>query len=141
MEIKWSKGKEDYDNASMIRREVFVKEQKVPLELDLDEFDDVAYHIVGYDKELPVAVGRLLEREDHYLVGRIAVLKEKRGYSYGKIIMEEIIKKVKELGGGEIQLHAQITAKGFYEKLGFLAYGDIYFEADIKHVSMKLVLK
>ncbi|QXM06376.1 GNAT family N-acetyltransferase [Crassaminicella indica] len=140
MEIKWSKGKEDFKDASHVRYEVFVKEQNVPIELELDEFDDQAYHIVGYENDEAIAVGRILEKESYYLVGRVAVLKEHRGKDYGKVIMENIIKKVEELGGKEIRLHAQMSAKGFYEQLGFEAYGDIFDEAGIEHICMKKCL-
>ncbi|MCT4620256.1 MAG: GNAT family N-acetyltransferase [Marinisporobacter sp.] len=140
MEIKWSKGKEAFKDASSVRHQVFVKEQNVPIEIELDELDETAYHIVAYDKNHAVAVGRLLKKEKYYLVGRIAVLKEHRGKDYGNLIMKNIIKKVEELNGKEIQLHAQLTAKGFYEKLGFTSFGDIFDEANIKHICMKKCL-
>lgn len=140
MQIKWSKGKEDFKDASMIREEVFVKEQNVPIEIEMDEFDDPAHHIIIYENHKPVTVGRLLEKENHYVIGRIAVLKEFRGKQYGKVVMENILTKAKDLGAKEIRLHAQFYAKNFYEKLGFEAYGEIFDEAGIDHISMKKYL-
>ncbi|MCY6353763.1 GNAT family N-acetyltransferase [Clostridium sp. ZS2-4] len=140
MQIKWSKGKEDLKDASMIREEVFVKEQNVPIEIEMDEFDDAAHHIVIYENHKPVTVGRLLEKGNHYVIGRVAVLKEFRGKQYGKIVMENILTKAKDLGAKEIRLHAQFYAKNFYENLGFEAYGEIFEEAGINHISMKKYL-
>lgn len=140
MQIKWSKGKEDFKDASMIREEVFVKEQNVPIEIEMDEFDNASHHIVIYENHKPITVGRLLEKENYYVIGRVAVLKEFRGNQYGKVVMENILTKAKDLGAKEIRLHAQFYAKNFYEKLGFEAYGEIFYEAGIEHISMKKYL-
>ncbi|MCY6371315.1 GNAT family N-acetyltransferase [Clostridium ganghwense] len=137
MKIKWSKGKEDFKDANMIRKEVFVKEQNVPIEIEIDELDDTAHHIVIYENDKPVTVGRLLEKKKYYVIGRVAVLKEYRGKKYGKVLMENMLMKAEELGANEIRLHAQFYAKNFYEKLGFEAYGKIFNEAGIDHICMK----
>lgn len=138
MEIKWSKGKEDFNDAWMIREEVFINEQNVPRELEEDGFDDVAHHIVIYENNKPIAVGRLIEKNSS--IGRVAVLKEYRGKNYGYLIMENLLEKAKELQGNEVILHAQLSAKNFYEKLGFEAYGEVFNEAGIDHICMKKYL-
>ncbi len=140
MEVKWSKGKEDLIDAVKIREEVFVKEQNVPIEIEMDAFDDMAYHIVMYENDKPIAVGRLVEKEKYFLIGRVAVLKDYRGKNYGKAIMKNILEKANELGAKEVRLHAQLTAKKFYEKLRFEPYGKIFDEAGIAHICMKKYL-
>ncbi|WP_373898066.1 GNAT family N-acetyltransferase [Haloimpatiens sp. FM7315] len=137
---KWSQGMDDFKDALFVRTEVFVKEQNVPLDMELDEYDNLAYHLVIYDNDKPIGVGRFVKIEDYYLIGRVAILKEYRGKGYGEFIMKSIIKKVKELGGKKIKLHAQVHAEKFYEKLGFKSYGEIFYEAGIKHVNMEMNL-
>jgi len=140
MEIRWYKGKEDFHLTYEIRKEVFVEEQKVPVELELDEYDDTAYHIALFENNTPVATGRLVEGSEYFKIGRVAVLKEHRGKSYGKVVMENMLKKAAELGAKEVHLHAQLHAKKFYESLGFQPYGEVFDEAGIDHISMKILL-
>lgn len=124
----------------IVREEVFVREQNVPLELELDEFDDIADHLVIYKDQRPIAVGRLIEKENYYTLGRVAVLKEFRGKQFGYQLMKELLKKAQELGAAEIRIHAQLTAEKFCKKLGFIPYGEIFEEAGIEHISMKVTL-
>lgn len=140
MKIDWSRGKENFKDPSFVREAVFIKEQNVPKEIELDEFDSIAHHIVIYEDQKPIAAGRLLETENYYSIGRVSVLKEYRGQDYGKLIMENILNKASALGANEVQLHAQLHAKKFYEQLGFTSFGELFVEAEIDHICMRKYL-
>ena len=140
MDIKWLKGSEDLSDAFYVRREVFVKEQGIDEKIEWDEMDAKSDHIVIYMEARPVATGRLVIADGQYMLGRIAVLKEYRGQNLGKVLVENLIEKAFQKGAREIHIHAQISVKAFYEKLGFKAYGDVYEEAGIEHINMKILI-
>lgn len=140
MEFNWFLGKENFEDARLVREEVFVKEQNVPLQIELDGYDDSAYHLIIYKDTRPIGVGRLLKKEGYYIIGRVAVLKEFRGKHYGNVLMNCLINKAKELGATEIKLHAQLYAENFYKKLGFKGYGEVFTEAGIEHICMNKYL-
>lgn len=139
MEIKWLKGAENLSDPYYVRREVFIKEQNIDEDLEWDEKDAEADHIVIYIEGKPVATGRVIADNGQYLLGRIAVLKEYRGRNLGRVLVENMMAKAFEKGAEEIHVHAQTRVRGFYEKLGFEAYGGLYEEAGIEHISMKAV--
>ena len=117
-----------------IRETVFIKEQG--FEKEYDDIDLVAKHIVIYDDETAVGTCRVFwdDELDSYHVGRIAVLKEHRGKRLGRLLIEETEKLVKSLGGSTLKLGGQVRAAGFYEKLGFKQYGDIYLDEGYPHI-------
>lgn len=125
------------DEAKYIRETVFVKEQGFTDEYD--EKDAIAKHFVMFDKKRAVATCRLFETENPgvYMFGRMAVLKELRGKNLGRKMMDSVKEFVAENGGKSIILHAQLHAKGFYEKNGFTAYGEIECEQNQPHIWMK----
>ena len=135
MEIKVFNGLPD--EAKYIRETVFVKEQGFTDEYD--EKDAAANHFVMFDGEEAVATCRLFETGEPgiYMFGRMAVLKELRGKSLGRKMMDAVKEYVAGQGGKGIILHAQLHAKGFYEKNGFSAYGEIECEQDCPHIWMK----
>jgi len=139
MEIKWLKGTDDLSDAFYVRREVFIKEQGIDENLELDEMDARSDHLVIYMEGRPVATGRLVIADGKYLLGRIAVLKEFRGRKLGKLLVQNLMEKAFQKGAREIHIHAQTSVKAFYEKLGFNAYGDVYEEAGIEHINMKII--
>lgn len=134
--------------ASQIRHEVFIKEQGVPLELELDGLDDSAWHVIIMDDSNPIATARLLLEGRHDQVdsfdqligriGRMAVRTDRRGQGLGHQLLEALIQKGRELGLMEFYLHAQVSAQGFYEKHGFVAEGELFEEASIVHQAMRL---
>jgi predicted GNAT family N-acyltransferase len=140
MKIKWINGNVGLEDGYWVRRKVFIEEQKVPEELEIDEYDKAADHVIVYINNSPVATGRLVAINGEDLFGRIAVLKEYRGRGLGKIVVDNLINRAEEKGIGEVHLHAQLTAKGFYESLGFEAYGEIFDDAGIDHIGMKKVI-
>ena len=126
----------DITDALAIRRAVFIGEQHVPEAVEQDGHDRAARHVVVYDGEKPVATGRMLVLDGKCILGRVAVLKEERGKRYGDFVVRLLIRKATESGFDEQHIHAQTAARGFYEKLGFEAYGDEFLEAGIRHISM-----
>ncbi len=121
-----------------VRRQVFIVEQGVPEEIEIDEWDPLSRHVLAIDGDgIPVGCGRLLP-DGH--IGRMAVLAEGRGQGVGQQILQTLI-AMAELGGmTHILLSAQTHALGFYEKAGFVAEGPIYEDAGIPHRAMSLNL-
>ncbi|WP_159990468.1 GNAT family N-acetyltransferase [Pelistega ratti] len=123
--------------ASKVRFEVFVHEQNVPIEIELDEMDESSLHAVVFNHaHEAVATGRLLP-DGH--IGRMAVSKSVRGSGVGGIILQTLIEEARQRGYKEVVLSAQLHAMGFYERYGFKAEGDIYLDASIEHKTMRLV--
>jgi predicted GNAT family N-acyltransferase len=111
------------NEAMMIRSRVFVEEQgftDYP-----DEIDERAMHILLWDGEDAVASSRLVRLEDgSYLVGRIAVLRERRGGGLGRSVVSAAEALAKENGGERMVVHAQAHARGFYSSLGYSQFGE-----------------
>lgn len=128
--------KELPENAKLIRETVFVKEQGFKEEFD--SVDLIATHIVIYNDGKPAAVGRYFNEGNSptYHIGRVAVMKEYIGLGYGKDIMDIAEKHIKAEGGEKIEVSAQLQAKPFYEKCGYTAVGDIYYDEHCKHILM-----
>lgn len=121
-----------------IREHVFVKEQQVPLTLEWDAIDPDCWHVLAIDeKGLAIGTGRLTPQRT---IGRMAVLSEWRGKGVGHALLLQLIALAKAQQWPEVSLHAQISARDFYKKHGFVAYGPIYREAGIEHQSMRLDL-
>jgi YbgC/YbaW family acyl-CoA thioester hydrolase len=121
-------------DAGKLRVDVFVTEQRIPIELEWDGRDDASDHAVAYNRYgLPLATGRLLP-DGH--IGRMAVAKAVRGTHAGVLVLEALVKLAKEKGHTQAILSAQTYAQGFYAKRGFVAQGAIYDDAGIPHVDM-----
>ena len=116
-----------------IRYEVFVGEQNVPEELEIDGLDGEAKHVLAFVDALPIGTGRIL-RDGH--IGRVAVLKNYRGLGIGKSIMKELIKWAQDKSLKKVWLSSQWHAHSFYLDLGFDCVGEIYKEAGIDHIKM-----
>ena len=119
MGITFVTKKELFDDARAIREEVFVKEQGFVEEID--ETDGKAVHVVCYDQEYPIAVGRYFEddQEGIYHIGRVAIRKKYRDRHIGRKIMEFMEECIRQEGGKTIHLSAQDRVQKFYEKLGY----------------------
>ena len=135
--------KYDYlpDGAIQIRKEVFVKEQG--FEMEFDEIDDNATHLVCYENSVPIATCRYYWNEQigSYVIGRIAVGKNYRGKKIGACIIKEAEKYIREIGGIKVSLSAQQRAMEFYKKQGVISTGEIYLDEDCPHVWMYKVLE
>ena len=123
--------------AIKIRTIVFMNEQGFLQEFD--DIDDRAIHLIFYQDNKPMATARLfkdLDNDDTYIIGRLAVLKEYRGCHFGEKLLEILYEKVKSLGGKKTALSAQ----GFYEKMGYVASGEVYLDEHCPHIHMENVL-
>lgn len=123
-------------DAKLIRHEVFVVEQKVPLELETDdEVDAVSLHAVAYDNEgRALGAGRLLP-DGH--IGRMAVGKPARGSGVGSLLLKALVAEARSRGDEHIVLSAQAHAAPFYQRHGFVIEGEEFHEAGIPHVDMR----
>ena len=124
-------------DATAIRFEVFVDEQKVPAEIELDDMDAVCLHAVAYDEAgNAIGTGRLLP-DGH--IGRMAVRQPGRGTGVGGAILTLLMEKARERGDKAVVLNAQTVAAPFYARHGFVQQGEQFEEAGIAHVEMRLV--
>jgi predicted GNAT family N-acyltransferase len=120
--------------AGRIRFAVFVVEQGVPLEIEIDEHDAECVHALAFDDGAAVGTGRLLP--DGHL-GRMAVLREFRGRGVGSAILAKLIEAAAQRGDREVLLSAQVHALDFYRAHGFSAEGEVYQDAGIAHQTMR----
>jgi predicted GNAT family N-acyltransferase len=139
MNFSWSANLNStiYKDALSIRNKVFVDEQHVPPEMEVDEFENLATYVVGYLDSVPVVTARLLPMDQHtYKVQRVAVLKDYRGRKMGKQIMIEIERFAIENNRTSLVLGAQDQAIKFYSALGYLINSEGYLDAGISHHDM-----
>jgi YbgC/YbaW family acyl-CoA thioester hydrolase len=124
--------------ASQVRADVFLKEQRIPLELEQDAADETAIHAVARNRlGVAVATGRLLQPAPGVgRIGRMAVHRVLRGSNLGRDMLRALMKAATERGDHEVLLHAQRNAQGFYARLGFLTQGEPFEEAGIVHIEM-----
>ncbi|WEG11901.1 GNAT family N-acetyltransferase [Pullulanibacillus sp. KACC 23026] len=138
LEVVVCEKEQDYQNALYIRRIVFIEEQQVPEELEIDDHEKDAIHFVVYDQNRePVGAGRLRNKGNMAKVERICVLKNRRGEHIGEALMGKLEQVAEEKGFTNLLLNAQTHAQGFYEKLGYKVTSDLFYEAGIPHVEMK----
>jgi predicted GNAT family N-acyltransferase len=126
------------DAARRIRLAVFVDEQRVPPELEMDEDDAPSLHTLAFVDGKAVGTARLLP-DGH--IGRMAVLKGWRGRGVGAAMLKRLIEAARNRGDREVMLSAQLHALGFYRAHGFAAEGPVYEEAGIPHQAMRLKLE
>jgi predicted GNAT family N-acyltransferase len=128
----------DMQCAYAIRRRVFVEEQNVPEEIELDADDEHAFHALAILDGVAIGCGRMLDHGDSEVkIGRMAVLHEFRGTGVGAHILRFLIDRARARGLRRAILHAQLTAEGFYLKEGFKPVGGVFDEAGIAHRKME----
>lgn len=145
MQIKYSIGyanPELLTDAFNLRQQVFTQEQGFPADIDVDEYDESALHVVLYLEGQPAAVLRCVLLDDNLIkVGRVAVQKPHRGKGLGR----ELMKFVEQYGRSHhyrrIALSAQHTAIDFYNTLGYQTEGEMYDEEGMDHIYMTLSLE
>jgi predicted GNAT family N-acyltransferase len=121
--------------AQPIREAVFVAEQGVPPEIELDDWDERCEHAIAYDAAgAPVGTGRLLP-DGH--IGRMAVLRESRGKGVGARLLDALIERARARGISRVALNAQAHAAPFYARFGFVVAGEAFMEAGIPHLAME----
>src|SRR5699024_5654245 len=114
-----------------LRTTVFIHEQNVPPEEEIDSFDKEAIHFIGYNDDVPVAASRLRFVEKYGKLERICVLKEQRGKGYGKQLIQAMEKEILKNGYKKAKLNAQTHATEFYEQLGYKIISEEFMDAGI----------
>lgn len=121
-----------------VREEVFVVEQQVPVELEVDDDDPRSIHVIARDsRDRPIGTGRLTPDGR---IGRMAVLRPWRGRGVGSAILRSLIETARQRGTREVSLSAQVPAEPFYARFGFVAEGEPYDDAGIPHRTMRMAL-
>lgn len=134
MVVKVAETKQEREDAYYVRRTVFVEEQHVPIEAEIDQFEDEAVHFVLYneDKE-SVGAGRYRVIDGIAKAERVCVLPTGRGKGSGVLIMNALEAHAKERGLAQMKLSAQVHAIPFYEKLGYHTCSEEYLDQNIPH--------
>lgn len=129
------------EQATVIRFDVFVQEQKVPVEEELDALDEHCVHALAFTSNVggavtdqAVATGRLLPDGN---IGRMAVLSPYRRQGMGGAVLLALMNVAHEKGFAQVTLGAQLHARGFYAKHGFIEQGEVFLDANIEHILMK----
>jgi tRNA(adenine34) deaminase len=135
--VKTATWPDDMATLKAIRYEVFVEEQKVPAEGEIDAHDPLSIHAIAWSNGKAAACGRLLP-DGH--IGRMAVLKPFRGFGVGGLVLQHLIERARQRGDREVVLSAQTHAIGFYKKFGFMAEGGEYLDCNIPHRDMRKTL-
>ncbi|MFH9980216.1 GNAT family N-acetyltransferase [Streptomyces sp. NPDC017179] len=141
----------DREACFAVRKEVFVVEQGVPQDIEYDAYDAVAVHVLAVREDgEPLGTGRLLHGAEAASktggdpalgsLGRLAVTARARGLGVGAALVRAIEDAARARGLTAVDLHAQSHALGFYERLGYAAYGPEFPDAGIPHRAMRRAL-
>ncbi|OMF64734.1 GNAT family N-acetyltransferase [Paenibacillus sp. FSL R5-0766] len=141
-EISYVTTEEQLEQALGIRHHVFVIEQQVPAEIEIDQYDVISpdvHHVLLSTDGQAVATGRLIYySKDTAKMQRIAVLESHRSFGYGRVLLLAMEELARELGLSYSVLDAQCQAQKFYEKLGYEVISEEpFYDADILHVRMR----
>jgi predicted GNAT family N-acyltransferase len=132
----------EFAHCAEIRMEVFVAEQQVPPEEEMDELDATATHVLALGDGQPVGTGRLVVLPDGSArVGRMAVRRAVRGTGVGSAILTTLLQFANDRGIQRVVLAGQVQAIPFYERHQFVAFGDRFLEAGIEHRMMERFLQ
>jgi predicted GNAT family N-acyltransferase len=142
----------DREACFAVRKDVFVAEQKVPEDIEYDAYDADAVHVLAVREDgVPLGTGRLLHGAAAAAkngdgdpavgsLGRLAVTREARGLGVGAALVRAVEEAARARGLHAVDLHAQTHALGFYERLGYKAYGPEFPDAGIPHRAMRRAL-
>lgn len=136
MNVKVVETEKELQDAFSVRKQVFIEEQNVPEEEEIDQYEDSSIHFVLYDGDGPQGAGRLREVEGIGKVERICVMKPLRGKGAGNLLMKKVEEVAGEKGIKMLKLNAQTHAIPFYEKLGYEVVSEVFMDAGIPHKTM-----
>ncbi|MGA1821912.1 MAG: GNAT family N-acetyltransferase [Thermoplasmatota archaeon] len=135
-EIGMAERQSDMEEVFQIRRIVFIEDQNVPYDIEMDGLEDVSDHIIMRFKGITIGCGRIRRTGNGVKLERVAVLEEYRRRGFGSILMRFMVDRALEMKSETIYLHSQVAAVDFYSRFGFKSRGRIFQEADIDHVRM-----
>lgn len=126
------------DDAMRVRIEVFVDEQRIPLDMERDPADEASLHLVAYNRVgQAVATGRLLPAQSGTArIGRMAVKRVLRRAQLGSDVLQALMEAARARGDRQVLVHAQRVAEGFYARSGFVPQGEGFEEAGLPHIEM-----
>ena len=128
----------DLETCLRLRRVVFIEEQNVPEAEEVDEYDTSAIHLLGFEGDTPAGTARIVLQGATGKIGRVCVLKPFRGKGLGAALIKAALAELHETPAiTTARLGAQTHALGFYEALGFTAFGAEYMDAGILHFDME----
>lgn len=140
VEVRLASTLAEREDAFRVRIAVFVDEQRIPREEELDDLDETAVHCVAYDDGEPVGAGRLAVMDGYGKIGRMAVLRDRRGGGIGARVLAALEQEGARRGLRCFRLSAQLSARGFYAREGYAPVGDVYDEVGIPHIAMEKLL-
>ena len=139
IQVKLGSWSEIKNQAMPIRLAVFVQEQNVPIEEEVDQMDPLCVHAIALNEQgTVIGTGRLLP-DGH--VGRMSVLRDYRARGVGSAILNALVGQAQRAGFEEVILHAQTHAIDFYASHAFVEEGELFYEANIPHKKMRRSLK
>jgi predicted GNAT family N-acyltransferase len=138
--VRPSRDRAELDAALDLRLEVFCGEQGVSREAEQDGRDEEALHLVALDAGAVVGTCRLLARDGHVLVQRVAVSHARRRTGIGAQLLAEAERQARRRGASALELHAQVDSEAFYRSAGYESVGDLFLEEGIEHVAMRRAL-
>lgn len=130
-------GQDELAAVLALRFAVFCREQGVPEELEHDAEDATALHLVLDDDGAVIGTCRLMRAGDRMRLGRMAIARERRGEGLGAALLAHAHAVARQEGAREVELHAQVAVRGFYERAGYAVEGEVFEEAGIAHVTMR----
>lgn len=136
VKIKFVETNHERQQALNVRSMVFIDEQKVPPEVEMDAFDEEAIHFIGSLNDTPIAASRIRFIETYGKLERICVLKDQRGKSYGKQLIQAMEDIIVKKNYTKAKLNAQTHALDFYKQLGYIIVSEEFMDAGIPHVTM-----
>ncbi|MEW9053655.1 MAG: GNAT family N-acetyltransferase [Neobacillus sp.] len=136
MTVKVVDNEQELEDAFSVRRTVFIDEQNVPAEEEIDQFEDECAHFVYYQEGAPIGAGRFRVVDGYGKVERICVLSTVRKTGAGKALMNAIQDYAYGQGIHRLKLNAQTHAIPFYEGLGYEVVSDEFLDAGIPHKTM-----
>ena len=142
LDIRFTQNNKDMLSCLDLRRTVFIEEQNVPENEEVDGDDPDCDHILLTVSDIPVGAARLKYYNDFIKVQRVCVLKNYRGQGIGSKIINFIIRHVEKNDiRSSVRLGSQIHALEFYKRLGFIEFGEEYLDAGILHKDMEFQIK
>ncbi len=136
--IRSATWQEDRHEISLVRREVFIVEQKIPESEEWDDADENSSHVLVFSEKRDV-VGTV-RIEANGKIARLAVLAEYRGQGVGSAMLTRLVEEARQRDFSQVYLHAQTHALNFYKKFGFVSDEEIFSEGGIPHVLARLDL-
>jgi len=136
VEVARIRGEEDQESARQIRHAVFVVEQGVPAQIEVDGLDGGCDHYLARVGDEPVATARARVTEKGWKLERVAVLQAHRGRDVGSALVHYVLATAPS--DGRVYVHAQASALGFWERVGFVAEGPSFLEGGLPHRVMSL---